>query len=53
VIQYSEAPVMESTGRSVLDTPLARGMTAVLEERKRALPNTTKSDFFVASAFAR
>jgi hypothetical protein len=28
-IQYSEESVMESKGRSVLDTPLSRSMTAV------------------------
>jgi hypothetical protein len=33
VIQYSETSVMEWRGRGVLDTPLARGMTAVCGER--------------------
>jgi hypothetical protein len=32
-IKYSEAPVMESRIRGVLDTPHARGMTALCEER--------------------
>ena len=32
-IQYSREVAMESRGRSVLDTPLARGMTPELEQR--------------------
>jgi hypothetical protein len=34
VIQYSEALVMNSEGCGVLDTPLARSMTAVCEAAK-------------------
>jgi hypothetical protein len=43
MIQYSEAPMLESRGRSVLDTPHARGMTTfygatavLLQSRTRA-----------------
>src|SRR5882762_2589826 len=34
-IQYSEAPMMESIGRSVLDTPLSRSMTIFARKQRR------------------
>src|SRR6266436_9242773 len=34
-IQYSEASMMESIGRSVLDTPLSRSMTIFARKRRR------------------
>jgi hypothetical protein len=40
VIQYSELPMIESISRGVLDTPPARGMTALLVERFEELPPT-------------
>ncbi len=41
VIQYSEAPMMKSKSRGVLDTPLSRSMTAICETAKRSTPNST------------
>src|SRR6266702_1601543 len=37
--QYSEAPMMESIGRSVLDTPLSRSMT-IFARKRRSNPDS-------------
>jgi hypothetical protein len=38
MIQYSEAPMIESKGCGVLDAPLSRGMTVFVKQR-RATPS--------------
>src|SRR6266481_1454234 len=43
-IQYSEAPVIESTSRGVLDTPLSRSMTVFCAERIENPSRHTRHD---------
>jgi hypothetical protein len=50
-IQYSEASVMESKGRGILDTPHARGMTTSRVARMRAC-RRIKSEQFATSIVA-